>query len=75
MTKFRYFSCVEGRAFNRPGTDQFIGATRTREGFVWDPERIVSVPVDEIARNLKTWRNALRRLDIIEHPPSGGGSA
>jgi hypothetical protein len=65
--KMRYFSCVEGRAVPRFGTDTYIGCHRVAgKGFVFDPSKVVAIPEEEVNRRLKDYRNALRRGDIVE---------
>ncbi len=66
VQQFRYFSAVQDRLFRRCGTAAFIGATRTATGFVWNVEKITAIPLGEIARNLKTYNNGVRRGDIKE---------
>lgn len=64
MSEFRYFSSVEGRAFRRPGTASYIGATRTASGYVWNTKKVVRIPYSEMIPHLKTYLNALRHGDI-----------
>lgn len=60
--KFRYFSCVEGSAVRRFGTDAHIGARVVPgRGYVFDPDAVVPVPEDECRRYVREYANALKR--------------
>lgn len=60
--EFRYFSCVEGSAVRRFGTDAHIGAKVVPgEGYVFDPEAVVAIPASECRRYVREYNNVLRR--------------
>jgi hypothetical protein len=64
--EMRYFSCVPGRTVARFGTREFIGARRTPDAMLFDPTKIVAIPVTECLRYHREYRNALRRKELIE---------
>lgn len=62
----RYFSVTAGCTVPRFGTDVFIGAVRSKDGMVFDEEKVVRIPVAEVLRYNREYRNALRRKEIVE---------
>jgi hypothetical protein len=59
--KFRYFSCVEGCAVRRFGTDATIGARLVPgEGYVFNPDAVVAIPEAEVRRYTREYANALK---------------
>ncbi len=73
--KMRYFSSVQGLAFQRPGRPgTFIGckrkprdkATGVSPGFVWNTDAVIAVTGEECARNLKDYNDAARDGVLIE---------
>lgn len=64
--KFRYFSPGPTSAVARYGTDTLIGATRTPDGYVIDPEAVVAIPVDEVRRYGKEYRSHLKSQSLVE---------
>jgi len=63
--EFKHYRSVHGRAVQRFGTDTFIGCTRSPTGFLWN-ERPVAIPLDEVRRNLRSYRNAVARGDLVD---------
>lgn len=62
----KYFSCVEGAAVTRYGTDRFIGARRTADkGMVFFPERVIAIPDDEAKKYVREYRNAVRNRVLV----------
>lgn len=62
--KMHYFSAVEGRAFRRPGTPSFIGATRTATGFKFNTEAVVAIPETEMLPYRKDYNSAVKYGDL-----------
>lgn len=62
--KMHYFSPMPGRAFRRPGSDQFIGASRTPKGFVINPEAVVAISDTEMMPFRKDYNQAVRLGDL-----------
>jgi hypothetical protein len=65
-TKFRYFSPAPRCAVTRYGTEMLIGATRTPNGYVVDPEVVVAIPEAEVQRFGKEYRSHLNSQSLIE---------
>lgn len=61
MVKFRYFSPVNGSAAPRYGTGSIIGAIRTKDGFIWDTDAVVPIPISETRQYLKEYKRMLKR--------------
>lgn len=68
MAAYRYFSCVPGRVAHRFGSRSFIGATRGKDGYEWNEDEIVPIPLNEIRRYLREYNRLLRgpRPALIE---------
>lgn len=73
--KMRYFSSVQGRAFQRPGRPGiYIGCKRKPKdkeakvslGFVWDTDAVTAVTVSECNQNLRDYNDAVRDKVLIE---------
>ncbi len=64
--EFRYFSPVEGHAVARFGTGSTIGASRSPSGFVINPDAVVPIPKDEVARYAKEYADAIRHGELLE---------
>lgn len=64
--ELRYFSCVPGSAVPRWGSASFIGATRSGQGFVWNSDAVVAVPVADTARYRREYGRALRDGQLKE---------
>lgn len=58
---YRYFSAMPGRVAPRYGTRSFIGAIKTKTGFVVNPEEIVPIALKEIRPNLAAYNRMLKR--------------
>jgi len=65
-TEFQYFSCVEGHVVQRYGTDTYIGVTRTANGWEWDTEKVVLIPIAEIARYRREYLRAVKEGSLTE---------
>lgn len=73
--KMRYFSSVQGRAFQRPGRPGiYIGCkrkpkdkeTKVSPGFVWDTIAVTAVSASEYNQNLRDYNDAVRDKVLIE---------
>jgi len=69
--QFRYFSCREGVAVSRFGTDAIIGGKYVPGvGYVCNPDEIVAIPKDEVRGYIREYNNALKAGDLIERTES-----
>lgn len=59
-TSHRYFSPAVNRLVPRHGTGAFIGAVRTKTGFVIDSDVVVPIPEQEVRANLLSYNKCLK---------------
>ena len=62
--KMHYFSPMPGRAFRRPGSEQFIGASRSPTGFKINPDAVVPISELEMRPYRKDYDQAVRLGDL-----------
>ena len=65
-SKFKYFSCVKGVVVQRFGTDTFIGVRKTSKGWVWNEERVIRLPENEVTRYIREYNNAIKAEALVE---------
>lgn len=62
--KLKYFSSVKGHAVSRYGTREFIGATRGKDGHVWDTDAVTAIPEAEYYRYLREYTRAIKSKSL-----------
>lgn len=68
--KFRYFSCKEGHAVSRFGTDAFVGSYRSAKGFIWNEDEVVAIPEKETIRYSREYNRVIKDGALTERTES-----